>query len=583
MSETLAARMRAAYVGEDAIAFDELKPEVRERWERVAAVAKTKPPVTREAIARALEDRWCLPGVPTPEDEADVVLAVLADCGEDDDTNIAMCPQCYRAHDPAPIRVPFSDAQIEAMAKACADTWHREQDWYQGFDNVGKQQWRDSIRAALAAGGLEPCAVPEYRPQDVALNARIARATSRDLREIAIHAYLSHEQAKRENAGCMVDPMGAAVEAIRDALSTDNGLVDHLQGELKAATERISRVSAKSNRRRVALKALNRTVAGQSDLIQRFLRTGKEPVPLVNAAAPERASDEELAKAGWDAVRLRRGNCDETWENTTPGTRGWYYDASAAVRARVEAPLLAEIAELRAGMERQREAIRDREKGELEACAEIDTLRAELDPAKPGSEYTAKTIVHRVYSCPTRAEAEEKFVELTKATNGRSIALDFRDWLLPLLPAERPEGMPARDDMAKWIYQLWTGNCGIRPDWDSWGNKHFFVKQADGLLEVLAPWIREPTGWELDVTAQVMAQEYAKHESKSPLLSMEHVRELVISRIRPTFGACKECEKLKLRLEDSQRMEDKRLEVMHRYEQDIKKAHAVLSAALEGE
>lgn len=109
--DTLAARMRAEYVGEDAIAFDELKPEVRARWERVAAVGKTKPPVTREAIARALEDRWCLPGVPTPYEEADVVLAVLAECGEDDDTPIAICPQCYRAH--AAVSDRASDEELE--------------------------------------------------------------------------------------------------------------------------------------------------------------------------------------------------------------------------------------------------------------------------------------------------------------------------------------------------------------------------------------------------------------------------------------------------------------------------------------
>lgn len=40
----------------------------------------------------------------------------------------------------------------------------------------------------------------------------------RDLREIGVHAYLSHDSAKRENAGCMVGPMGAAADAIRDAV-----------------------------------------------------------------------------------------------------------------------------------------------------------------------------------------------------------------------------------------------------------------------------------------------------------------------------------------------------------------------------
>ena len=45
----------------------------------------------------------------------------------------------------------------------------------------------------------------------------------------------------------------------------------------------------------------------------------------------------------------------------------------------------ARIAELESGRERQREAIRDREKGELEACAEIDTITAELARVKAES------------------------------------------------------------------------------------------------------------------------------------------------------------------------------------------------------
>jgi len=58
----------------------------------------------------------------------------------------------------SPIRVPFSDEQIERMARAF---WDR----YAPFDASSE----DAIRAALAAGGLEPCVVPEYEPDGVAL------------------------------------------------------------------------------------------------------------------------------------------------------------------------------------------------------------------------------------------------------------------------------------------------------------------------------------------------------------------------------------------------------------------------------
>jgi hypothetical protein len=76
---------------------------------------------------------------------------------------------------PAPtdsIRVPFSAAQIEAMARAAEDCYEIDPD----------ATFESAIRAALAAGGLEPCAVPEYDPADVAL--RPERASDEELGEV---------------------------------------------------------------------------------------------------------------------------------------------------------------------------------------------------------------------------------------------------------------------------------------------------------------------------------------------------------------------------------------------------------------
>lgn len=54
------------------------------------------------------------------------------------------------------IHVPFSDAQIEKMAKAHMGVISPCANW----EHADKQYYMNAIRAALAAGGLEPCAVP---------------------------------------------------------------------------------------------------------------------------------------------------------------------------------------------------------------------------------------------------------------------------------------------------------------------------------------------------------------------------------------------------------------------------------------
>lgn len=77
-----------------------------------------------------------------------------------------------------PIRVPFSDEVIEKMAREAS---YSIGGW--GYDNwdkgIMRDAWRASVRRALAAGGLEPCAVPDYAPEDVAFTAE--RASDEEL------------------------------------------------------------------------------------------------------------------------------------------------------------------------------------------------------------------------------------------------------------------------------------------------------------------------------------------------------------------------------------------------------------------
>ena len=63
----------------------------------------------------------------------------------------------------AAIRVPFTDAQIERMAQAYFNDMHEVSKW----EYADRALYRKAIRAALAAGGLEPCPVPDDAPYSV--------------------------------------------------------------------------------------------------------------------------------------------------------------------------------------------------------------------------------------------------------------------------------------------------------------------------------------------------------------------------------------------------------------------------------
>ena len=81
----------------------------------------------------------------------------------------------------APIRVPFSDEVIEKMAKAAQPIVYEGTEWRIIHDSA-KTALKKGIRAALAAGGLEPCAVPDYAPQDVAFSGE--RASDEELEHV---------------------------------------------------------------------------------------------------------------------------------------------------------------------------------------------------------------------------------------------------------------------------------------------------------------------------------------------------------------------------------------------------------------
>jgi hypothetical protein len=92
------------------------------------------------------------------------------------------------------LRVPFSDEQIERMAKAARDGFYGEAAHCNWDECTLKDDWHNGIRAALAAGGLEPCAVPEYEPADVALRPA---PTDADVEALAQIIRAEYEGPKR--------------------------------------------------------------------------------------------------------------------------------------------------------------------------------------------------------------------------------------------------------------------------------------------------------------------------------------------------------------------------------------------------
>ncbi len=208
----------------------------------------------------------------------------------------------------------------------------------------------------------------------------------------------------------------------------------------------------------------------------------------------KRASDEELALASWDAHSRHRAP-DETWENTTPGARQWHFDSAAAVRARVEAPLLAEIAEHR----RHLGIVMGRE----------TELKAELRASSVENK-RLNDMYGLVYAQSVTAERDTLKARVEELEAGKA------GW------CERDRGNPLLE-MAELREKMGA------------------VKEE---LTALRPWLRQPTGWELDVTPNEAMRAYCETYHEGAQKDWQAVLDLCRSRIRPTFE-CAECAKMK--------------------------------------
>lgn len=91
---------------------------------------------------------------------------------------------------------------------------------------------------------------------------------------------------------------------------------------------------------------------------------------------------------------------------------------------------------------------------------------------------------------------------------------------------QRPEGLPTADDLDK----AWVEKYDLPS----------FLAYATFAIDYIAPWLREPVGWECDMTDEQCMEEMLAIKKTQDSPSSPKFRDLVLSRIRPVFE-CKEC------------------------------------------
>lgn len=400
----------------------------------------------------------------------------------------------------APIRVPFSDAQIEKMAMAARIELKIDADW-DWLSSDRRDEWINAIRAALAAGGLEPCAVPDYAPEDVAFSSK--RASVVELREIGVDAYLSHDTAKRENAGCMVDPMQAATIAVRSRVEAPLlAEIRHLRSKLASAHQKTERQAAELTK----LYHLRQGDAGERARLEQELATERDKANRFDATAQGLSEivdgqkrDKDTLRAELEAVKAER---DEMCHQQTKRCMSWRRCFNLAFR------------------------LKNKYRAELAA------LRQPVD-------------VPSVEECSKLAQASLRDAQLSGLGNGEQIyvvARDVRDAVLAGVGAQ-PTATPTDaqvEALARVLDTAYEIEAGGHTMWRDQSPYHQDRRCAQARA-AYAHIGRVPVGWELNVTADVI-EVIARSSSRQT--RAKEILDLCRSRIKPIYE-CKECAKVK--------------------------------------
>jgi hypothetical protein len=109
----------------------------------------------------------------------------------------------------------------------------------------------------------------------------------------------------------------------------------------------------------------------------------------------------------------------------------------------------------------------------------------------------------------------------------------------------RPEGLPTAEELAKVARNTWhkLSATHSRLRWEDAPelDKQRFSACAEAILAALRPWLRDPAGWELDVTEQAIRNAWLDGEAVGNSWdAARKVIDLCRSRIEPVYE-CKEC------------------------------------------
>jgi len=384
-----------------------------------------------------------------------------------------------------PIRVPFSDEVIEKMAEAACDSIGYTL-LYENSTQPARDQWQKGIRAALAAGGIEPCAVPEYAPEDVAF------------------------------------PISHTIERNMQ-----------LEKECERLTDRMALVSAKSNRRRVALKALNRTVASQSDLIQRFLRAGKEPVPPAHVAEPLAAEIAEHRRHV-GTIMSREAELKRQLEAVTAER-----DENAADLSRLQSIALVpdEAGEQLAALRQPVDADMWKTPLDIESMI-IETHKMRAFYYEDGFRFAIWNDGSRVNCTISPADAARVAVHLASYADAHGC---------PVSGAIQYKRNPANDGFVDMptdaqIEKMAEAACNAAGISNDWNHTDYGDEWRKAVRAALAAGGRVPVGWELDVTEQAIRNAWLDAEAGggNTWNAAKAVLDLCRSRIKPVYE-CKEC------------------------------------------
>lgn len=191
----------------------------------------------------------------------------------------------------SPIRVPFTDAQIERMAKAYYEARWDTGKWARLSPN-DQASTKSAVRAALSAGGLEPCAVPEHDPADVALipNDDEVEKLAQVLTEAwggSTKLYLESWRSAARAAIAHLRPTQGHV--LRDGLVDAERKVENQRAELK-------RLNALVSDLRESLAALHTGETVEGVMMERDLYR----IRLERAEVKLRERDSVPVKVRWD-------------------------------------------------------------------------------------------------------------------------------------------------------------------------------------------------------------------------------------------------------------------------------------------